>query len=165
MVVASMIVAIVQARMGSTRLPGKSLADVCGHPMLWHVVNRVRGAKLVEKVVVATSSAMADDAIAAVCDHERIPCFRGDEHDVLDRFYKAAKFYGGDVLVRITADCPLIDPAVIDKVVARFQEGDYDYVSNAIRYTYPDGLDTEVFSFHALAVSYTHLTLPTTERV
>jgi glutamate-1-semialdehyde aminotransferase/spore coat polysaccharide biosynthesis protein SpsF (cytidylyltransferase family) len=150
MVVESMIVAIVQARMGSTRLPGKSLADVCGHPMLWHVVSRVRGAKLVGKVVVATSSAMADDAIAAVCDHERIPCFRGDEHDVLDRFYQAAKFYGADVLVRITADCPLIDPAVIDKVVARFQEGNCDYVSNAIRYTYPDGLDTEVFSFHAL---------------
>ena len=145
-----MMVAIVQARMSSTRLPGKSMADVCGHPMLWHVVSRVRRAKLVEKVVVATSGAIADDAIASFCDSEGVPCFRGDENDVLDRFYQAAKFYRADALVRITADCPLTDPAVIDKVVACFQEGNYDYVTNAIRYTYPDGLDTEVFSFLAL---------------
>ena len=145
-----MIVAIVQARMASTRLPGKSLADVCGHPMLWHVVNRVRGSRLVDKAVVATSDRSIDDPIVAFCDQEKVPYFRGSESDVLDRFYQTAKFHGADVVVRITADCPLIDPAVIDKVIGRFQEGGYDYVTNAIRYTYPDGLDTEVFSFRAL---------------
>jgi spore coat polysaccharide biosynthesis protein SpsF len=116
-----MIVAIVQARMGSTRLPGKSMADICGRPMLERVVNRVRESKLVEKVVVATSDAEIDNAIAAFCDRKQIPCYRGDESDVLDRFYQAAKFYAADAVIRITADCPLIDPAVIDRVVARFK--------------------------------------------
>jgi glutamate-1-semialdehyde aminotransferase/spore coat polysaccharide biosynthesis protein SpsF (cytidylyltransferase family) len=144
------IVAVIQARMGSTRLPGKSLADLCGQPMLWHVVRRTQAAKLLQKVVVATSGQPSDDQIAAFCEHAGIPCFRGSEDDVLDRFYRAAQAHSADTVVRVTADCPLIDPAVIDRVVARFQHGDCDYVSNTLRYTYPDGLDTEVFSFSAL---------------
>jgi glutamate-1-semialdehyde 2,1-aminomutase/spore coat polysaccharide biosynthesis protein SpsF len=144
------IVAIVQARMGSSRLPGKSIAEVAGHPLLWHVVKRARQAKLLDAVVVATTDRTSDDPISQLCEREGIACFRGSEEDVLDRFYRAAKANRADVVVRITADCPLIDPAVIDKVVSRFRQGDCDYVSNVLRYTYPDGLDTEVFSFAAL---------------
>ena len=147
---AAMIVAIVQARMSSSRLPGKSLAEICGRPMLWHVVNRVRHSRLVNKVVVATTDKPSDDPIAALCQDENIPCFRGSEDDVLDRFYRAAQMYSANVVVRVTADCPLIDPAVIDEVVSRFRDSGCDYVSNTLRYTFPDGLDTEVFSFQAL---------------
>jgi glutamate-1-semialdehyde aminotransferase/spore coat polysaccharide biosynthesis protein SpsF (cytidylyltransferase family) len=145
-----MNVALIQARIGSSRFPGKVLADLCGRPMLWRVVNRVRKAKLVHKTVVATTTAAGDDPIAQYCEREGFDYFRGSEPDVLDRFYQAAKANSADVVVRITADCPLIDSAVIDKVLARFERGDCDYVSNVFRYTYPDGLDTEVFSFAAL---------------
>ena len=145
-----MNVAVVQARMGSSRFPGKVLEDVAGHPMLWHVVHRLRKARLVDKVVVATTDRPLDDPIVDFCRQDELACFRGDERDVLDRFYQAAKAHHADVVIRITADCPLIDPAVVDRVVARFQQGDCDYASNAVPYTYPDGLDTEVFSFAAL---------------
>jgi glutamate-1-semialdehyde aminotransferase/spore coat polysaccharide biosynthesis protein SpsF (cytidylyltransferase family) len=147
---AGVIVSVIQARMGSTRLPGKTLAQVAGRPMLWHVVNRVRGARLVDEVVVATTDHASDDPIAAFCEREDVACYRGGEDDVLDRYYHAASEHGAAIVVRVTADCPLIDPSVIDKVVLRFCEGDRDYVSNTLRYTYPDGLDTEVFSFAAL---------------
>jgi len=143
-------VAVVQARMGSARFPGKVLEDVAGHPMLWHVVHRLRKAKLVDKVVVATTDRPLDDPIVDFCQDDGLACFRGDESDVLDRFYQAAKAHHADVVIRITADCPLIDPAVVDRVVERFQQGDCDYASNTSPYTYPDGLDTEVFSFAAL---------------
>ncbi len=136
--------------MGSSRLPRKTIADVAGRPLLLHVVERVRSARGVDKVVVATTDQSSDHAIADLCQREGIQCFRGSEDDVLDRFYRTAEANSADILVRITADCPLIDPAVIDRVIARFQVGDCDYVSNTLRYTYPDGLDTEVFSFAAL---------------
>lgn len=145
-----MIVALIQARMGSSRFPGKVLQDLAGRPMLWHVVNRVRRAAKVDEVVVATTDRDVDHPVARFCEQEGIACFRGDEQDVLDRFYQAAKANRADVVVRITADCPLIDPSVIDKVLERFQRGDCDYACNIIRYTYPDGLDTEVCSFAAL---------------
>src|ERR1700675_3995041 len=147
---AGVIVAIVQARMGSSRLPGKSIADVAGRPLLWHVVHRLRRAKLVDQVVIATGEQNGDDPIAEFCGSEGIACFRGSEEDVLDRYYRAAQASRADTVVRITADCPLIDPAVVDRVIARFQTGDCDYASNVLRYTSPDGLDTEVFSFAAL---------------
>lgn len=155
-----MILALIQARMGSTRFPGKTLAELSGHPMLWHVVHRARQAKRVDKVVVATTDHPSDDPIAAFCQSEQIDCFRGSEQDVLDRFYQAAKLYGADTVVRITADCPLIDASVIDKVIARFQQGDCDYACNILRYTYPDGLDVEVFSFDALELSWKESTNP-----
>ena len=145
-----MITAIIQARMGSTRLPGKTLMDISGHPMLWHVVNRARQIEALDEIVVATSDNASDDSIVAFCKQERIPCFRGDEDDVLDRYYQAAKWIGADVIVRITPDCPLIDPDVVDDVVKCYVDGDYDYVSNTDPPTFPDGLDTEVFSFEAL---------------
>src|SRR5271157_665917 len=144
------VVAIIQARMGSSRLPGKSLAEIEERPMLWHVVDRVKRAALVDRVMVATSTAPADDAIEKMCLENGVPCYRGSENDVLDRFYHAALAEKASQVVRITADCPLIDPEVIDRVVRRFQRGDLDYASNAMVRSYPDGLDTEIFSFSAL---------------
>lgn len=145
-----MISAIVQARMGSTRLPGKVMMDICGRPMLWHVINRLRHAETLDSIVVATSERRLDDKIEEFCRSEDVPCFRGSEKDVLDRYYQAAKWIGADVIVRITADCPLIDPEVVDSVVNKYLECKCDYASNSELRTYPDGLDTEVFSFDAL---------------
>ena len=157
------VVAIIQARMGSSRLPGKSLAEIEGRPMLWHVIQRVKRARLVDRVVVATSIAPADDAIEKMCRENDIPCHRGSENDVLDRFYAAARAEKASQVVRITADCPLIDPEVIDRVVRRFQRGDLDYASNAMVRSYPDGLDTEIFSFSALERAW-HEASKTSER-
>jgi glutamate-1-semialdehyde aminotransferase/spore coat polysaccharide biosynthesis protein SpsF (cytidylyltransferase family) len=150
----SNIVAIVQARMGSTRLPGKVLADVGGESMLARIVSRLEQATLVQKIVVATSDAAADDKVAEVCEHKNIAVFRGSEQNVLDRFYHAAKNNHADVVVRITGDCPLIDPEIVDRVVAAYLRGECDYASNTLVCTYPDGLDTEVFSFSALETAW-----------
>ncbi len=157
---ASKTVAIIQARLGSTRLPGKVLADIASHPMLWHVVTRASRATLLDEVIVATSTSASDDALAAWCEQNFIPVVRGSENDVLDRFYQAAKSHNATTIVRITADCPLIDPQVIDKVIRRFQQGDVAYAANCLRYTYPDGLDTEVFSFAALETAWREATKP-----
>jgi spore coat polysaccharide biosynthesis protein SpsF (cytidylyltransferase family) len=138
-------VAIIQVRMTSSRLPGKVLAMVAGQPLLYHVVRRARRARTLDMVVVATTDGPADDGVARLCEDSSVPYFRGSEDDVLDRYYQAANAFKADVIVRLTADCPLLDPAVIDKVVREFQSGSYDYVSNTIIPTYPDGLDTEVF--------------------
>lgn len=140
--------------MGSTRLPNKVLAEVTGRPMLWYVVQRVKQADTVNQVVVATSTGPADDAIEEFCRQNRIEWFRGSEDDVLDRYYQAARAHAADAVVRITGDCPVIEPEVIDLIVRTFIEGDYDYVSNTLRYTFPDGLDTEVFSFAGLEISW-----------
>ena len=148
------IVCIVQARMGSKRLPGKVLADISGTPMLGHVIRQVQYASTIEGVVVATSDNTLDDPIANYCATIGVECFRGNELDVLDRYYQAAKLYNADPIVRITGDCPLIDPSVIDTVVKIFLESECDYATNTLRYTYPDGLDTEVFSFEALACAW-----------
>lgn len=144
-------VAIIQARMGSTRLPNKVLADIAGQPMLYYVVTRTQQANTLDLVVVATSDKRADDSVADFCKMNGIACFRGNEDDVLDRYYQAAHSFQADLIVRITADCPLIDPDVIDQVVRFYLDGDYDYVSNVLPPTYPDGIDVEVFSFVALA--------------
>lgn len=154
------VVAIIQARMASSRLPGKVLAEIAGRPMLWHVVERVRSVALVDLVVVATSGEPIDEAIVAFCAANKVACFRGHATDVLDRFYHAARHYGADAVVRITADCPLLDPAVVTRVIQVYQEGGFDYVTNTLRYTYPDGLDTEVFSFSALAATWREARLP-----
>ncbi len=136
--------------MGSTRLPGKVMMEICGHPMLWHVINRLRHAERLDSILVATSDGALDDKIEEFCRTDGIPCFRGSEKDVLDRYYQAAKWIGAEVIVRITADCPLIDPVVVDSVVNKYLECECDYASNVQLRTYPDGLDTEVFSFDAL---------------
>lgn len=144
------VTAIVQARMGSSRLPGKVMADVAGKPLIAHVVARTRAARLVDNVGVATSTAPEDDALAGYCAMAGIPCFRGPLDDVLSRYAEAARSFGGDAIVRITADCPLIDPEVIDRVVGDYLQGGADFVTNTLIYTYPDGLDVEVFSVDAL---------------
>jgi len=147
--------------MGSTRLPNKALLQIAGRPMLWHVIHRARHAHLVDEVIIATTVNVVDQAITRFAQAHNIPVFQGSEEDVLDRFYQAARTYRAEIIVRITADCPLIDPCVVDKVVDAFLKGSYDYVSNTLRYTYPDGLDTEVFSFAALERAWREAQLPT----
>lgn len=149
------VVAIIQARMGSTRLPGKVLLDIDGVPMLARVVNRVRMARLIDDVVVATSLDKADDEIALYCVRKDINHARGSNEDVLSRYLDVAEEFQAEVIVRITADCPLMDPEIIDKTVEHFlaHEG-VDFGSNrgkgAINRTYPIGMDVEVFTRDAL---------------
>lgn len=144
------IVAIIQARMGSTRLPGKVLFDIGRETMLARVVKRTGRARLVNEVTVATTTSEKDDALVAECERLNVPLFRGSEDNVLDRYYHAARAFGAEVIVRITSDCPLIDPTVIDLVVREFLDGEYDYVSNVRTRWFPRGLDTEVLTFGAL---------------
>jgi spore coat polysaccharide biosynthesis protein SpsF (cytidylyltransferase family) len=146
--------------MASSRFPGKVLADLAGHPMLWHVVRRVRLARRVDEVVVATSVSPADDPLAGFCDGAGIALFRGNENDVLDRVYQAAAAHHADTVVRITADCTLIDPDVMERVLTVHASDEYDYVSNVIHYTYPDGLDVEAMSVQALAQAWRNAMKP-----
>lgn len=146
------VVCIIQARIGSTRLPGKVLIPIMGKPMLQQVVERVAKSRLIDKIIIATTHKPQDDPLAALCDASQWSYYRGSEDDVLDRYYQAAKQNHADVIVRITSDCPLIDPSVLDLVVATFLSTapTVDYASNVVVRTYPRGLDTEVFSFNAL---------------
>jgi spore coat polysaccharide biosynthesis protein SpsF len=146
-------VAIIQARMGSTRLPGKVLIDLAGEPMLARVVRRVQRARTLHAVMVATTVEPADDPIVELCAARGWPCSRGSQDDVLERYYQAALAALADVVVRITSDCPLIEPVVVDHVVEEFLAGQpgIDYACNWLpARTFPRGLDTEVFSFAAL---------------
>ncbi len=147
-------VAIIQARMGSSRLPGKVLMDIEGKPMLEWVVSRVRQARRVHEVLVATTSDSSDDPVAEFCQDKGIPVYRGSTFDVLDRYYQAARQTQAEVVVRITADCPLIDPQEIDTLLAEFLDRQVDFAANRLpppwHRTFPIGLDTEVASFAAL---------------
>jgi spore coat polysaccharide biosynthesis protein SpsF len=145
------VVAIVQARMASTRLPGKVLLDLAGRTMLARVVRRVRRAAGIDEVVVATTGALGDEGIVEECRRLKVACFRGSEPDVLDRYYGAAAAHQAGVVVRITADCPLIDPGETGRVIRAFVGGQPDYASNILHRTYPRGLDTEVISAATLA--------------
>jgi len=148
------LAAIIQARMGSTRLPGKVLAEVGGHPMLWYVIERTRAAKTLDDVIVATTTEPADDIIVAFCRQHGVSCFRGSETDVLDRYYHAACQHDVRIVVRITSDCPLIDPGIVDKTVRAFLAEQADYASNSLVRTYPRGLDTEVMTAGALETAW-----------
>ena len=148
------VVGIIQARMASSRLPGKILADVCGRPLLERVVNRARRAVQLDEVVVATTDQPADDATAATNAALDVPCFRGSETDVLDRYLHAARAHRADVVVRLTADCPLLEPAVIDRVTTQLIDAGCDYASNTIDCTYPDGLDAEAMTLTALECAW-----------
>lgn len=138
------VVGIVQARMGSTRLPGKVLAPILDVPMLQHQLERVKRAKTLSHIIVATSDQATDDPIVALCETLGVDVYRGSESDVLSRFTGAIASTNADVVVRITADCPLISPHVIDSVVNEFLASDADYVSNTLEPTFPDGVDVEV---------------------
>ncbi len=144
------IVAIIQARMGSTRLPGKVLADIGGATALARVLRRGSRATALEEIVVATSTNPADQAIVDECARLNVRCFRGSEQDVLERYYQAATYFAGDAIVRITADCPLIDPELLDQLVDSFLSSGCDYASNALLARYPRGLGAEVFTIDAL---------------
>ncbi|MFA6309770.1 MAG: glycosyltransferase family protein [Clostridia bacterium] len=141
---------IIQARQGSQRLPGKATIPIAGKPALQRVIERLRAAKCLDDVIVATTINEADDAIEALCSKLGCTCYRGSEEDVLQRVLDAATYLFVDVIVEITADCPLIDPSHIDTLVNMFFSGDYDHVSNIIERTFPRGYDIRVFSREAL---------------
>jgi len=142
---------IIQARMDSKRLLGKVLKDIVGKPMLWHIVDRLKWAKLIDKTIIATSNDQSDKPIIAFARENKIDHYAGSTNDLLDRFYQAARKFKPETLVRITADCPLIDPVIVDRVIKYYLDGEqFDYVSNARpKATYPAGLDVEIYSFEA----------------
>ncbi len=144
------ILIITQARYGSTRLPGKVLQKILNKPLLWYVLKRLEQVKTPSKIIVATVDSEENKPIIDLAKSLNIDYFSGSEDDVLDRYYQTAKKFNGDVIVRITSDCPLADPNIIDLALDIFLNGKYDYVSNIDPPTYPDGFDTEVFSFEAL---------------
>ncbi|MDS1002891.1 glycosyltransferase family protein [Clostridium sporogenes] len=144
------IVAIIQARTGSTRLPGKILKDLCGIPVIVHMIRRVKECKYVQQVVIATTEKKQDDIIEDISKSEGVEVFRGSEEDVLDRYYNAAKSVSADIIVRVTSDDPLIDFNIIDKVINNILDEKSDYSCNNMIRTYPLGLDCECFTFKAL---------------
>ena len=138
------VVAIIQARMTSTRLPGKVLMDLAGRPMLEQQLRRLALAATVDEIVIATTDNVSDDPVCALAERLGVGCFRGSEHDVLDRFVRAARQAEADIVVRVTADCPLLDPALVDAVVApMLEDPECDYASNVLQRCYPRGLDVE----------------------
>lgn len=155
------IVAIIQARMGSTRLPGKILKTVMNKTLLEYQLERVRSSLLVDEIVVATTEKESDNKIVALCVELGVHVYRGSENDVLSRYYGAAIECNADIIVRLTSDCPLIDPAIIDQVIQLYIGGreKVDYASNALERTFPRGLDTEVFSFDALQKAHERASL------
>jgi len=144
------IVAITQARCGSTRLPNKVLKTVKGETLLAIHLNRILKSKKIDQLVVATTTEPADDAIEEVAKSMGLPYYRGSVSNVLDRYYQAAKSHHPDWVVRLTSDCPLIDAGLIDKIIDKAIELDVDYCSNTLNPTYPDGMDAEVFKYSAL---------------
>jgi spore coat polysaccharide biosynthesis protein SpsF len=154
------IAAIIQARMGSTRLPGKVLMDLAGQAVLERVVRRVQRSALIGKVEIATTTSASDDTIVDLAKQIGVPAFRGSEEDVLDRYWQASQKCDAEVVVRITSDCPVIDPELIDETIRMFLDQRADYASNSITPTYPRGLDTEVFTVAALERAWKNAVKP-----
>ncbi|MGG2075404.1 glycosyltransferase family protein [Lysinibacillus irui] len=149
------VVAIIQARMGSTRFPGKILKEINGRPLLSYQLERLKNSTLIDEFVIATTRKEQDNEIVNFCKQQNIKYYRGSETDVLERYYEAAVEFNADAIVRITSDCPIIDVQIVDKTIDVFLENEqYDYVSNILERTYPRGLDTEIFSFAALEKAY-----------
>jgi spore coat polysaccharide biosynthesis protein SpsF len=143
---------IIQARLGSTRLPGKVLKEVLGRPLLTYLLERMARAITIGRVVVATTTLPEDDPIVELCQQLGVAIYRGSSDDVLSRYAEAAELYGGDPIVRVTSDCPLLDPAVVDRVVRAYMNiPPCDYCSNTLIATYPRGMDVEVFGRQALS--------------
>lgn len=151
------IVAIIQARIGSTRLPRKAMKLIMGKPMLSHQIEQIKKSKEVTQIVVATTNLKKDNTIISFCEKNKINWYAGSEKNVLERFYFTSLKYKADIIVRLTSDCPLIDPNIIDKAIRIFNAGNYDYVSNTCPSkgaTYTDGMDVEVFDFFSLLTAY-----------
>jgi spore coat polysaccharide biosynthesis protein SpsF len=144
------MLAIIQARLSSVRLPGKMLMDLCGRPMLGRVLDRVSSARSIQRFVVATSNEVSDDPIARFCENERVPCHRGPLDDVMERFQGAARAESAEAFVRISGDSPLIDPGVIDLAVGYYQQADCDLATNVFVRTFPKGQSVEVVRAAAL---------------
>jgi spore coat polysaccharide biosynthesis protein SpsF len=145
-----MITAIIQARLSSTRFPKKIFSDLCGKPLIWHIVDRLRWSKRIENILLATTTNKLDDALYEWALKNNVNVFRGNENDVLDRYYNAAVFSKAATIVRITADDPFKDPRVTDNVIDVFLKGKYDFAYNNHPPSFPEGLDAEIFSFDAL---------------
>ena len=154
------IVGIIQARLGSSRLKGKILSDIDGEPMLYRVYSQIKNCKLLDKIIIATSNLREDDRTIEFLEDKNIECFRGHDTNVLDRYFQCAKQVNADIIVRMTADNPLIDPEIIDSVIQHYNENNFDYVTNNNPRTYPYGMDVEVFSFNALKQAWLKSTLP-----
>jgi len=144
------VVATIEARMTSTRLPGKVLLEIGGKPALAYMINRIKQSRLVDDIVVATTVNDSDEPIIDLCNKIGCKYFRGREEDVLLRVLEAAKSVNADIIVELTGDCPFIDPDIIDKVIELYFSGDYDYASNVVERSFPDGFDTQVFSVQSL---------------
>jgi len=142
--------AIIEARSSSTRLPGKILLPILGEPLLARLIERLRRAETLDTIIIATTTNPADDRVGKFAEQAGVGCFRGSGEDVLGRVLGAAKAFSIDVIVEVTGDCPLLDPAEVDKVVRAYGSGPWDYASNVLRRTYPRGLDTQVFSTELL---------------
>ena len=152
------VVAIIQARMSSSRLPGKVLMPLAGSPVLAHVVNRIQQCTSIHQTIVATSVDSSDDRIESWCREHGVACERGSLNDVLDRYYQAALSHRADVIVRITADCPAIDPTIVDEVIEGFLDGGYEFFG--LGGEFPDGLDCTVFAFSAIERAWREAELP-----
>ncbi len=154
------IITLVQARTSSTRLPGKILLPLSGIPLLIHMIERLQTSKLAGTIVVVTTEDSSDNPIVDLCKENKVEVFRGDMNNLLDRHYQAAKAFGGDIVLKIPSDCPLIDSKIIDFVISYYleNEGSFDYVSNLHPATYPDGNDVEVMSFGALEIAWKNAT-------
>ena len=151
------VVAIVQARMNSSRLPGKVLMPLAGKPVLQHIYERLSECRLLDDIVFSTSQEISDDPISEFCNTLNISSFRGSLDDVLDRFYKTAQKYCADVIVRITGDCPIIDPIIVDAVICGFLAGKYDCYG--LGGEFPDGLDCTAFSLRAIEKAWREASL------
>jgi len=156
----TVITAIIQARMGSSRLPGKTLMEIEGESLLGHLIERVKACKYVDDIIITTTTNEKDSEIVEFAKASDLAFYCGSEEDVLDRFYGTASQYNVETIVRVTPDCPMLDPEVTDSVISRYLNGNFDYVSNVLDRTYPDGLDTEIFSFEALEKTWKEAKLP-----
>ena len=138
-------IAIIQARMGSSRLPGKVLMPLAGKPALWHLIDRLKYSKSINDIVVATTVNPEDDVVEEFCKNNDVKSYRGSAEDVLDRYYQASKMFSADPVVRITADCPVIDPTILDRVIDGYFKGNYDVYGHGGEF--PDGLDCVCIAF------------------
>jgi len=156
----SMILAILQARVSSSRLPNKVLKSILGKPMLLHQIKRIQNSKTIDQLVVATSVDASDNDIEQMCLDNNIEVFRGDLDNVLDRFYQCAKQYNPTHIVRLTGDCPLADWHIIDKTIQAHLDNDFDYTNNSLKPAFPDGLDVEVMTMKSLEIAWKKAKLP-----